>query len=251
MRPSSVSGSHPLTRRDWMRIGGLSLFGLGVADLSRWRARAEACPAAKYRANSCVFLFLFGGPSQIDLWDMKPQAPREIRGEFRPIATNAAGIELCEHLPFLARQADKICLVRSMTHKMSVHGPACSEIYTGREYFGPPVTDQALPEDWPSLAAMVARFGRSPGGLPASVSSCRGHTPSSSGKTGGLPGRPAAASGEQWNPFLIPGDPSRPDFEVQGIRLPSDVSLGRFQQRRELHRALGGQKEYSATRLIR
>ena len=126
------------TRRQSLIAGGLSLLGLTSAELSAMRAASAAPVAAKHRPNSCVFIFLFGGPSHIDLWDMKPEAPAEIRGEFQPVATNVPGISLCEHLPHLARQMDKLCLLRSMTHRMNVHGPACSEIYTGREYFGAP-----------------------------------------------------------------------------------------------------------------
>jgi hypothetical protein len=100
---------------------------------------------------------------------MKPDAPREIRGDFRPSATCMPGIHVCEHLPRLAGLMDKLALVRSMTHRMNVHGPACSEVFSGREYFGPPVTDQASREDWPSLSSMVMRFGAAGEGLPPSV----------------------------------------------------------------------------------
>jgi hypothetical protein len=237
MSSVSLHDTRALTRREWIRVGGLSLFGLGTSDLLRWRAQAEGhVPPAKHRGNSCVFIFLFGGPSHIDLWDMKPQAPAEIRGEFRPVSTNVPGIDVCEHLPLLTRQMDKLCLVRSMTHRMNVHGPACSEIYSGREYFGPPVTDQARPEDWPSLAALAARYRRSNSGLPSSVvlpwyTQFVGQDRRIAGQTGGR-------MGEQWNPFLIQGDPSRRDFDVQGIRLPADVSLRRFDQRVELQRTL-------------
>ena len=85
------------------------------------------------------------------------------------IATATPGLDLCEHLPQLARETDKLCLVRSMTHRMPVHGPACSEMYSGRPYFGPPVTDQATPQDWPSIAALVQRYGAPRPGLPHSV----------------------------------------------------------------------------------
>ena len=223
----------PLPRRECLRIGSLGLFGLSAVDLVRWRALADGhVPPAKHQRNSCVFIFLFGGPSHIDLWDMKPEAPAEIRGEFRPIATNVPGVEICEHLPHLARQMDKVCLLRSMTHKMSVHGPACSEIYTGREYFGPPVTDQATPEDWPSLSAMVTRFGSSSTGLPPAAvlpwyTQFVGQDRRIAGQTGGR-------MGDQWNPFLIQGDPSRRDFEVQGVYLPDHISRERFRRRQEL-----------------
>ena len=214
-----------------LRIGGLSLFGLTASSLQQWRSASAAEEGAR-RANSCVFIFLFGGPSHVDLWDMKPLAPVEIRGEFEPVATNVPGIQICEQLPLLARQMDKFCLLRSMTHGMNVHGPACSEVYSGREYFGPPVTDQARPEDWPSLAAMVMRYKRSESGLPPSVvlpwyTQFVGQDRRIAGQTGGR-------MGEQWNPFLVQGDPSAAGFDVQGIRLPGDVGLPRFERRVQL-----------------
>lgn len=160
----------PIPRREMLQIGGLSLVGLTVPELLRLRAATAAnLPAASNQSHSCVFLFLFGGPSHIDLWDMKPLAPVEIRGEFRPVNTSVPGIDVCEHLPRFAQIMDKVCLLRSMTHRMNVHGPACSEIFTGREYFGPPVTDQQRPEDWPSLSSLTMRYGRGNAGLPASV----------------------------------------------------------------------------------
>lgn len=224
------------TRRQSLIAGGLSLLGLTSAELSAMRAASAAPVAAKHRPNSCVFIFLFGGPSHIDLWDMKPEAPAEIRGEFQPIATNVPGISLCEHLPHLARQVDKLCLLRSMTHRMNVHGPACSEIYTGREYFGPPVTDQATPQDWPSLASCVARYGTQHGGLPASIvlpwySQFVGQDKRIAGQTGGR-------MGEQFNPFLVQGDPTSSSFGVEGLSLHSDIPAARFQQRRQLHAQL-------------
>ncbi len=233
-RAMPVSG---FTRRQSLIAGGLSLLGLTSAELSAMRA-ASAAPraAAKHRPNSCVFIFLFGGPSHIDLWDMKPDAPAEIRGEFQPVATNVPGISLCEHLPQLAMQMDKLCLLRSMTHRMNVHGPACSEIYTGREYFGPPVTDQATPQDWPSLASCVARYGTQHGGLPASIvlpwySQFVGQDKRIAGQTGGR-------MGEQFNPFLVQGDPTSSSFGVEGLSLPNDIPAARFQQRRRLHSQL-------------
>src|SRR5262245_40579724 len=134
----SVSGAdrRPLRfdRRVCLSAGGLACVGLTSRDLFRLRALAAGQDSrdAPHRRNSCVFLFLFGGPSHIDLWDMKPAAPAEIRGEFAPVDTNVPGIQICEQLPLLAKQMDKICLVRSMTHHMNVHGPACSEVISGR-----------------------------------------------------------------------------------------------------------------------
>ena len=91
----------------------MSIGGLHAAWVDKLRAEGnEGRAASEPRARSCVFIFLFGGPSHIDLWDMKPEAPAEVRGEFDPIATNVPGIAICEHLPQLARQVDKLCLVR-------------------------------------------------------------------------------------------------------------------------------------------
>src|SRR4051812_27851516 len=101
------------TRRELLRAGALSLLGLTASDLARLRAAPAASPAAeKRRRNSCVFLFLFGGPSHVDLWDMKPTAPEQVRGEFRPAATRVPGVHVCEHLPGLGRVTDRVCLLR-------------------------------------------------------------------------------------------------------------------------------------------
>src|SRR5262245_32181338 len=129
-RESPGVGGARCTRREILRIGGLTALGLTSLDLARLRAHDRVGQPRKQRQrNSCVFVFLFGGPSHIDLWDMKPDAPAEIRGQFKPISTQVSGIDLCEHLPLLAARSDLFCLVRSMTHAMPVHGPACSELY--------------------------------------------------------------------------------------------------------------------------
>lgn len=230
-----IAGRGGCTRRELLRAGGLTALGLSSTELTRLRALAGAnSPAASHRRNSCVFIFLFGGPSHIDLWDMKPDAPAEIRGEFKPIATAVPGVSLCEHLPRLARSTDKLCLLRSMTHHMPVHGPACSEMYTGRPYFGPPITDQATPEDWPSLAAMVTRYGRKDTGSPPAVvlpaySQFAGQDKPIAGQDGGR-------MGSVYRPFLVRGDPSEPGFQMAGLRLPEQVPLSRAEARRSLLR---------------
>jgi hypothetical protein len=220
---------HEFTRREMLRVGGLSLLGLTAGELSRLRS-AEAT------AKSCVFLFLFGGPSQFDLWDMKPMAPVEVRGQFTPSPSRVPGIQLCEHLPGLARVMEKVCLVRSMTHHMNVHGPAISEVFSGRPYFGPPITDQASREDWPSLSSLVMRYGRGPSGLPASVVlpwmlQFPGQAKRIAGQTGGR-------MGERYNALLIRGDFANADYEVEGLRPSDDLPLARMESRRGLLRRL-------------
>lgn len=225
------------TRRELLRAGALSLLGLTATDLARLRAAPASSPGAeKRRRNSCVFLFLFGGPSHIDLWDMKPDAPEQVRGEFRPSATNVPGIRVCEHLPRLARVTDRLCLLRSMTHRMNVHGPACSEVFSGRPYFMAPTTDQANREDWPSLSSMVARYGRGEGGLPPSVVlpwylQFPGQPKRIAGQTGGR-------MGERYNAFLLNGDLGRADFEIEGLRLTDELPVARLRSRRDLLRRL-------------
>jgi hypothetical protein len=235
-----------LHRREVLRAGGLSLLGLTSAQLAALRAAPAADPAqARRRQNACVFLFLFGGPSQIDLWDMKPDAPAEIRGEFLPSATRVPGIQVCDQLPRLAEQMDKICLLRSMNHQMNVHGPACSEIFSGRPYFAAPITDQAAPDDWPSLSAMTMRYGRSQVGLPPSVVlpwylQFPGQSRRIAGQTGGR-------MGEQYAAMLVQGDSESNDFRVDGLQLQETVPLPRIQRRRELLRVMqsrGGLRDF-------
>lgn len=222
------------SRRELLRVGGLSLLGLSATELANLRASATDQTIASRRHHSCVFLFLFGGPSQIDLWDLKPNAPLEIRGEFTPTATRIPGILLCEHLPRLGEQMDKICLVRSMTHHMNVHGPACSEVFSGRPYFGPPTTDQATREDWPSLSALTMRYGTPHAGLPPSV--VLPWYLQFPGQSKRIAGQSGARMGERFNAMLIDGDLARDDFEVHGLRVDADVPIARLDRRRRLLR---------------
>jgi hypothetical protein len=230
----AVGAGRGASRRELLRAGGLSLLGLSAGGLARLRALAaeEAPELAAGRQRSCIFIFLLGGPSHIDLWDMKPEAPREVRGEFQPVATCVPGIDICEHLPQLARQMDKLCLVRSMTHRMNVHGPACSEMFTGRPYPLPPITDQARPEDWPSLSALATRFDPRGGGLPPAVVlpwyvQFVGQGVRIAGQTGGR-------MGEQLNPLLLRADLQTAHFETQEFLLADELSPARLADRRRL-----------------
>jgi hypothetical protein len=221
-----------IKRRAVLQAGGLIALGLTSAHLSQLRASTrEEGNTTNRRQNSCVFLFLFGGPSQIDLWDMKPNASAEVRGEFQPIATNVPGIEICEHLPRLAQQMDKLCLMRSMQHNMNVHGPACSEVFSGRPYHSAPITDQATPEDWPSLSSMTMRYGSSQTGLPPSIVlpwylQFPGQSEKIAGQTGGRMGKSHDA-------MLIQGDGSG-DFQVDGLSTDITAPLSRIENRRRL-----------------
>lgn len=220
------------SRRELLRVGGLTALGLSSAQLAQLRtAAAGDSVTAQRRQNSCIFLFLFGGPSQIDLWDMKPDAPAEIRGDFRPVATSIPGIQICEHLPRLTRQMDKLCLLRSMQHRMNVHGPACSEVFTGRPYHSAPITDQATPDDWPSMSAMTMRYGTSQTGLPPSMVlpwylQFPGQDRRIAGQTGGR-------MGERHEAMLVQGS-GKGEFNVDGLVRHDDTPLSRIENRRKL-----------------
>lgn len=226
----------PQSRRELLVAGGLSFLGLTSRQLEQLRA-AQATGESKHRKNSCVFLFLFGGPSQIDLWDMKPEAAVEIRGDFKPQSTRVPGIQVCEHLPRFAAQMDKVCLVRSMHHEMNVHGPACSEIFSGRPYHSAPITDQATPDDWPSISAMTMRYGASATGLPPSVVlpwylQFPGQSRRIAGQSGGR-------MGERYNAMLIQGK-SEGGFSVDGLKLDETLPYARIEQRRQLLQGMQG-----------
>src|SRR3954452_23848762 len=119
-----------MTRRDCVRVGAIGLGGLGLPGLFRLRGLAEGAKEAP-RAKSVILLFLSGGPSQLDMWDLKPDAPEEIRGTFRPIDTNVPGIQVAEHMPRMARLADRYAIVRSVTHEQSAHPPAAYWMMAG------------------------------------------------------------------------------------------------------------------------
>lgn len=220
-----------VSRRELLRLGGVSLFGMSLPELLARRSAAEVANRGAFgRAKSCILLFMWGGPAHQDTWDLKPQAPAEIRGEFRPIATNVSGIEICEHFPQLATRADKLAIVRSVTHGDVNHTTATHYLLTGQ----PPPSGGDLKRDWPSIGSVLARLGRGAGPLPPFVS-MRPKLP------GDVPrfveeshGQFAGWLGPTFDPLTIDADPSTPEYEVGAFELPTDVSVERLTARREL-----------------
>jgi len=152
-RPSALP--HPvLSRRSVVQAGAIGLLGFGMNHVAALRAAAAIKSAP--RARNCIFLFLSGGLSQIDSFDMKPAAPERIRGEFKPIATATPGIEICEHLPMLAARSRMWSLCRSLTHSSNEHFDGTTLMLTGRSTF-PAGTDRMKPSanDWPAIAAVA------------------------------------------------------------------------------------------------
>ena len=151
-------------RREVLRAGMLALTGLGLPGLFRGRAATSASAAVAGRATgfgrarSCILIFQWGGPSQLDTWDPKPDAPGEIRGEFASIATSVPGIRISEHFPRLAEVAHRLAIIRSMSHDDFAHLSTAHRVLTG--HLAPvPHSDAVGPSasDWPHLGALVAR----------------------------------------------------------------------------------------------
>src|SRR5687767_7377818 len=151
-----------LSRRDVLRVGGAGLLGLSLPDLLR-----AASTAGRTRARSLIVMFLEGGPAHQDLWDMKPDAPEGVRGEFRPIATTVPGLQFCEHLPMLARQAHHLTLVRSVHHTIGDHNAGAYFALTGRDpAAGSRLITTPAADNFPPLGAVLAKLRPSGRALP-------------------------------------------------------------------------------------
>ncbi|MFO0964343.1 MAG: DUF1501 domain-containing protein [Gemmataceae bacterium] len=164
--------SHPLSRRAALQAGAVGILGLGLAELSALRA-ASSDRRSGPRARSVIFVFLTGGLSHLDSFDLKPEAPDSIRGEFQSIATRTPGIRICEHLPLLAQRTDRYALVRSVGTNSSGHEEACHMLLTGRLDLPVGFSTQNVPNpnEWPSIPALVNYLanGRGRNNLPPAI----------------------------------------------------------------------------------
>ncbi|MGQ0633220.1 MAG: DUF1501 domain-containing protein [Planctomycetaceae bacterium] len=245
-RSSLADRSPPLLRRDLLRAGALGAVGLGLPDLLRGVATAAGTTepgAIRARAKSCILFFLEGGPAHQDMWDMKPEAPAEVRGEFTPIASTLPGVPVCEHLPLLSRQMHRLALVRAVHHQVVDHNAGAYYALTGRS----PVVGGRLiirdePENFPPLSAVLSKL-LPPANLtlPPFV-----QVPEIMSNNGyDLPGQRAGFLGPAFDPFVT-GDPSAPKYKVPGLGLPGDMSEDRLSQRRTLleflDRSAGGRQ---------
>jgi hypothetical protein len=216
-------------RREVLRVGAAGLLGLSLPQL----VRAEA--ARRPRAKSCVLFFLEGGPAHQDLWDMKPDAPEQVRGEFRPVATSLPGVSFCEHLPRLSRLAHKLTLVRSVHHTVADHNAGAYLALTGHDpVVGGRLVTSPSRDDFPPFGAVLARLRPGDRDLPDFV-----QTPDWMSNNGSfLPGQAAGFLGGAYDPFLT-GDPSLPGYAVPGLEPPRGVTLDRVGRRRALLDAVG------------
>ena len=221
----------PLSRRSFLSVGSLGVGGLGLSDLLRLRAEAATSPVApKDKDTSIIFVWLPGGPPHMEMYDMKPDAPSDYRGDFRPIGTNVAGIDVCELLPLHAKIADKFSLVRSCNHTAAaVHDTGHQMCQTGRLFAGGVNTPNA------GCALQFLKGSRNE--LPAHVV-----LPQPMGPTGGgMPhGQDAGFLGKAYDPFVLGADPSKPNFKVPDLLPPQEIGEARIQRRQTLRDIVDG-----------
>jgi hypothetical protein len=223
-RPAALCGGP--TRRDFLHAGALTALGL---TLPGWTA-AKAAGAVKDRDVNCIMMMLVGGPSQIDTWDPKPNAPAEVRGPFKPIATSATGMQISEIFPRMAGRADQFSLVRSVYHTATaVHDTGYQMMQTGRLFTGG--------VEHPHAGCTLGYLKGQRGELPAHVL-----LPRPIGRTGGnLPhANTAGYLGKQYDPFILNADPSDPKFKVPDLLPPEYISALRAERRQKMRDAVDG-----------
>ncbi|MBS0266795.1 MAG: DUF1501 domain-containing protein [Planctomycetes bacterium] len=211
----------PVSRRSLLQAGALGLTSLGLGDLLR--LRAESAPAGEAESDtSIIFVWLPGGPPHMETYDMKPEAPADYRGEFRPIPTVVPGLEICEHLPLHARLADKFTLVRSVAHEFADHGGGHKRFLTGRI----PASPVDFVNDNPMVGSIVAKCReRRNLGIPNYVAEVDAGRHDIDVFSFG-----SAYLGPETHPFTVIGDPSAPKFEVQNLSLAAQME-GRLDDR--------------------
>jgi len=239
-RPGLI-GAAPVSRRSMLKVGGMGLLGLTLPRILRGEA---SLVRPKARAKSVIFLFQFGGPSHVDMFDRKPGAPEGIRGPLDSIPSSVPGLHLCEGLPRLAKVMDKVTLIRSMTHTMKNHNSAAYYALTGH---APPVDDIRLRDTlelFPAYGSVVDRLSPASGEIPTSVS-----FPHILRDGSITPGQHASFLGRLHDPFLFTQDPNAENFRLPELSLPEGVPLERLAARGELLRLVDQQArllDYSA-----
>ncbi len=221
------------TRRHLLQIGGASLLGWLAPQLG------QAASGRKVRARSVIFLHQWGGPGQQETFDMKPNAPVAIRGEFRPLATRVPGMQVCEYLPRMAQVMQKCTLIRSLKHEMKNHNSAGYYSLTG---YAPPTDDQRLRDSrdlFPAYGSIVDALAPAKPGVPTFVS--YPHTISDGSVT---PGQHASFLGKAHDPLFTRQDPNSPDFRLPELSLPASISPERLENRREVLRLIDSQARW-------
>src|SRR5436190_112658 len=232
----SITTCDGITRRDFLQAGTLGAIGFSMANLSALQALGANEKGKDDRA--AIMIFNLGAPSQLDTWDMKPDAPREIRGPFKPIKTSSSDIQISEIFPKHAKLADKFSLVRSVYHTAAaVHDTGHQMLQTGRLFTGGVNTPHA------GCATEFLRGRKTE--LPAHVI-----LPEPMGPTGGnMPhGQDGGFLGKVYDPFVLNADPSKKDFKVPDLLPPTEIGEARLERRRSLRQVVDEQvKSFEAT----
>jgi hypothetical protein len=238
-----MSGCTDFKRTSWSRrqllTAGVGGFGALALPQILWADEV----VKKAKAKHLIFLHQFGGPSHIDTFDLKPNAPDNVRGEFKGIPTSVPGIQVCEHLPRWAKVMHHFAQFRSVHHRMSNHNPATYYSLTGRT---PPLDDIRIRDTLdlqPMYGSVVAKF--KPSDDPAIPSSVAFPHLLRDGSV--TPGQHASFLGKAYDPFFVQSDPNSPDFKLPELSLPADVPIERLQQRRKLLEAFDRQARLSET----
>lgn len=217
-RASNCEGA---SRRAFLKVGSLSLFGLSLPRMLEMQAKAAGIDR---REVNCILLWTDGGMSNIDTLDMKPEAPAEIRGEFKPIASNLSGVQVCEHMPLMARQMDKVCQVRTIVHSGGQHAEACHFMLTGY----PQVPDvSAMPAGslvYPCLGSIVSREKGWRDGMPPFVQFSAGR----------IKYHHSGYLSTAYNPLHVRDDPSANDFSIQDVSIAESIGVERTMRRRTM-----------------
>jgi uncharacterized protein (DUF1501 family) len=212
-----------VSRRSFLKIGTLSAMGVSLPELIRLR---EAAAAEGRKPANMIFLWLDGGPSHLETFDLKPDAPAEVRGEFKPIETNVSGIRICEHLPKTAKVMNLVTILRSVTHNDSNHGAGNHLMTTGMSTPVPVGCGNSVSYH-PAMGAFAAKERSAPHGLPGYV----------------ILGQPMRSGGPNflgpaYGPLVVPGNPSSDTFQVKDVALPKGVDSARLDARRDLLKQL-------------
>lgn len=218
-----MCSGHGPTRRSFLQAGAAGMAGLSLPSVMSLEA-SGAVDQSQQKIRNCITIFLVGSPGQHDTWDMKPEAPAEIRGKFKPIDTNVPGIQICEHFPLMARMMDKVALIRSLHHKTGAsHENGQRWMMTGHDFNADSMK--------PYSGSVISRVFGNRGTLPASII-----LPGKIGNTGAGPlhGQTAAYLGSGHEPFFLGADPARSDFKVVDLQPPAGQTEFRINARKQL-----------------
>jgi hypothetical protein len=228
-----------ISRRDLLKIGAIGLGGLTLPGLLRLERASGA--EARPRARSVILLFLSGGPSHLDMWDLKPDAPEEIRGTFRPTVTRVPGIHVCEHLGGTASVMDRCCVIRSMQHGNNNHPAASYWMMVGMPMTRPaPQIVTMSREDRPHPGSVVARLSPSSPRVPPFVMVPEAISPVGPER----PGQHAGFLGAAYDPYRVNSDPNAPAYSPGSLQPGADVPPGRIDHRRALLAQLGAHARF-------